>query len=208
MALEATHVRFALDLAKKYGVLDIQKYLAGTVYPDSRYATSLERKITHPDQVLNSGFTQPDDFIKGWAVHLLCDKIQAEITKEQLPELFELEMGQGKPQWIHRTALKILQDIQDASHDIIGYLPLLDYAETPKGEDRDAVLRYNHDLQEIYKHPADMGIHSYTRMWRLFGLTEELEKKVVDQADKYRQDKKATDFIDSVYGLMLARANE
>lgn len=41
MALEATHLRFALDLLPKLEVKDINDYLAGSIYPDSRYTTGI-----------------------------------------------------------------------------------------------------------------------------------------------------------------------
>lgn len=47
MSLGATHIRFALDLRDRYQVQDIEKYLSGTIYSDSRYVTKIDRNLTH-----------------------------------------------------------------------------------------------------------------------------------------------------------------
>ena len=49
MALEATHMRFALDLKNKYQVRNIKKYIVGTIYPDSRYLSGIDRTLTHSE---------------------------------------------------------------------------------------------------------------------------------------------------------------
>ena len=207
MALEATHIRFALDLKDKNKVSDIKKYLSGTVYPDSRYVSEIDRHLTHPEDFMDEGFIKNDDFRKGWAVHLLCDKIQVQITRDKLPEIFELETGQGSPRWIHHTALKILQDIDDVQKfDIKKYLPDLDYVEAPNGEDPKIVLRYNQIFQNMYKDPAKTNIDSCYEMWKLFGIGDELATKVKLQAEAYSKDKRIMDFIGQIYNLMLGRA--
>ena len=57
MGLEATHIRFALDLKEDLDAKDLNKYLSGAIYPDSRHVTKLERKVTHNfDLVVNKDF--------------------------------------------------------------------------------------------------------------------------------------------------------
>jgi hypothetical protein len=41
MALEASHIRFALDLKEKFKVNNVQKYVYGTTYPDTRVLTRM-----------------------------------------------------------------------------------------------------------------------------------------------------------------------
>lgn len=209
MALEASHIRFALDLAEKNQVKDVKKYVSGTIYPDSRYVTEIDRHLTHPADFMNEAFIKNDDFRKGWAMHLLCDNIQYEVSKEKLPEIFELPEGQGGERWIHHTALKILQDIKDVQkYDIKKYLPFLDYVETPNGEDSGIVLKYNQIFQNMYTDPGKVTIDSCYEMWKLFGIGDELALKVKLQAEAYSKDKKVMDFIDQVYELMLERAKQ
>ena len=53
MALEATHIRFAFDLKDVYDVSDIDAFVSGSIYPDSRYVTGIDRLATHPEGYLN-----------------------------------------------------------------------------------------------------------------------------------------------------------
>lgn len=82
MSLEATHIRFALDLKDEYKIKDIKKYISGTVYPDSRYITGIDRNLTHYNDILKPEFAK-DDFKKGWQVHQICGMIR--IMKKQKP---------------------------------------------------------------------------------------------------------------------------
>ena len=79
MALEATHIRYALDNKDRFDVSDETKYVSGTVYPDSRYPTGIARTLTHDDSQMQKNFWSNDDFRKGWAAHLLYDKIQQSV---------------------------------------------------------------------------------------------------------------------------------
>ena len=68
MALEATHIRFALDLKDKYQVKDLEKYISGTIYPDSRYVSEIGRELTHPKDYLDWDIFAVDDFKKGFEI--------------------------------------------------------------------------------------------------------------------------------------------
>ena len=209
MALIATHIRFALDLKDKYQVSDLGKYVSGTIYPDSRYVTGVERKITHP-QGYELELVKKDDFRKGWGVHLLCDKVQKEITKEKFPEIFiqaGADQGQGSDLWIRLTTLKIIQDIDDVSkYDIVKYLPLLDYIEAANGEDRAKLLEYNKIFQGMYVNPSTDSIQSQYGMWKAFGIGEEMARKVKIQAEKYKADNGVTSLVHEIYSEMLRRS--
>lgn len=108
MALEGTHMRFALDIRDKLGVGDIDAYVSGSVYPDSRYITGIDRFATHPLDYRTDPMFQKTDFNKGWFAHLLCDDIQQSVVYTVLPHITE---GDKNETWIQRTAIKILQDI-------------------------------------------------------------------------------------------------
>lgn len=206
MALEASHIRFALDLKNKYQVSDIGKYLSGTIYPDSRYVTKIDRHLTHSADFMDENFIQGSDFRKGWSVHLLCDRIQYDITTEKLPELSDA--GQGSDGWVRRTALKILQDMDDIKKfDIKNQLQYLECVETPNGEDSQKVLEYNRIFSNMYKNPEKISFESYYQMWRLFGIGDELSAKVKQQAQEYSKDEKIGDFIEHIYDNMLLKVN-
>ncbi|MEK7102418.1 MAG: hypothetical protein AAB912_02170, partial [Patescibacteria group bacterium] len=104
MPLEATHIKFALDVQDKYSVQDVGKYLSGTIYPDSRYVTKIDRALTHGDYLLSPDFAI-DDFKRGWATHFVCDKLFNKITDKNFPEYFneQTRAGSETEWWINKT---------------------------------------------------------------------------------------------------------
>ena len=52
MSLQITHIRFALDLHKELNITSLDQYISGTIYPDSRYMTGIDRSLTHSDTLL------------------------------------------------------------------------------------------------------------------------------------------------------------
>ena len=107
MALEATHIRFALDVKDEYNISSLEKYLSGTIYPDSRYITCSDRDLTHSDGLLSLDFAK-DDFRKGWYIHLVCDKVQAIVKEES-----RVSSSNKTDDWVLSTAIKNIQDIKD-----------------------------------------------------------------------------------------------
>lgn len=207
MALEATHIRFALDLKEKYKILDFKKYVSGTIYPDSRYVTGIDRILTHPKDYLNWNFETISDFKKGWFVHLLTDKIQWLVTKEKIPQAFEGEIGQGSEVWIKHTALKVLQDINDLGrYDIKEYFSYFDYVENLNGEDIEKVKQYNQIFPKMYALPEKVNIDSYCQMWKLFGVGDELVLRIKRQAEEYSEDRFFMEKMLEIYPEMLKRA--
>lgn len=161
MALEATHMRFALDLAEKYRVKDIERYISGSIYPDSRYATKVDRAATHPKDFMDWDVTELDDFKKGWMVHLLADEVQAETMRNLLPKVCEGTREHGGERWIRRTAIKILQDVDDAKKfDIKKYLPYLDHVEMPNGENTETMRKYSTIFQDMYTDSEGVTINT------------------------------------------------
>lgn len=206
MALEATHMRFALDLKDKYQVKDLNKYISGAIYPDSRYITKIDRKLTHPIDYMDWDILSLDDFKKGWFTHLLCDKVSWQVIKVNRPEIFEGETGPGSPVWIRHTALKVLQDMNDAQRfDISACLPCLDYVENPNGEDLAQLKQYNHKFQEVYKFPDELKIGPPISSMP-FDISGELIAKVAQQAMDYKEDESIMDLMTNIYDEMLNRA--
>ncbi len=140
MALEVTHIRFALDIIERYQVTSLREYLSGTIYPDSRYVTGINRNLTHNGDVLDKSFSQ-SDFTSGWQVHCVCDEIQRSVHQELFPELHIFE---GPKRSIYLTALKLFQDMSDAREiNLEKYLPCLDYSYNANGEDIEYIKKYN-----------------------------------------------------------------
>lgn len=206
MALEGTHLRFALDLKEAYGVQDVQRYLSGTIYPDSRYVTKLERTLTHPRDYLEWDVLAIDDFRRGWFVHLLCDATQKTIMQELLPLAFEGDQSQGGEVWVRHTALKVLQDLEDVrSFNILSTFPLLAHVENPNGENLEELKRYNQIFPKMYAVPELTTFKSSEPMWTTFGMRQELVEKVERQTSAYAEDPIVMAGVKRIYPEMLVR---
>jgi hypothetical protein len=105
MALPATHLRFAADLTDQLVVSDWSAHLSGTLYPDSRWVTGVDRHQTHDARFLDPAFAT-DDFSLGWHIHCVCDQIQGDIHAEILGDLESLTPD---ARWVRMSAAKIIQ---------------------------------------------------------------------------------------------------
>ena len=211
MALEATHIRFALDTQDLFEVKDLDRYISGTIYPDSRYPTGIDRMLTHDDSQMAKNFWEGDDFRKGWAVHLLYDKIQfavhadwfGNLLKENKPEMT------GEEDWIVRTALKILQDIDDLHQfDIKQHLGALNYVETPNGEDENKVREYNQLFINIYHRAPNVSVEDLEQMWIDWSIPTEIASKMRGKAHEIQKDERLMKLVAKIYNETLVRKDE
>lgn len=187
MALLGTHIKFALDVKDDFDVKNLDKYISGTIYPDSRYITKIDRKITHCKDVYDKNFFGKDDFRKGWMAHMIYDRIQADVFKEIFPELFE-KFGDEKiylspENWAIRTGLKILQDLDDIlKFPIKKYLKHLEYIETPNREKKEVMKKYNEIIIDTYI--KDEVLHQDSiNLWIRFGVREELIELIKEKTE-------------------------
>lgn len=209
MALEGTHIRIALDLKDKYQVRDLNKYIVGTVYPDSRYVTGIARSLSHPTDYINWNMKEIDDFKKGWHLHLLSDEIQLALIRKAIPEVFDKEIKQNSDEWVKLTAIKLLQDIDDVQKiDIVQYLPFLKYAVNPNGENIGEIKRYNQIFPRMYTDPMHVNIDSYSEMLNEFRVGDEIAQKVKNQAWEYIETDQVAELVKNLYAKMLDGLNK
>ena len=202
MALEGTHIRFALDLKNKFQVKDLYKYIAGTVYPDSRYVTKIDRNITHDKNLLINNFYQNNDFKKGWFVHLVCDQVQSTILKQTFPDIVKNDKMSSR-EWVLKTSLKIIQDIYDVKQfPIKDYLKYLKYAETLNGENIKKLKIYNKIFIDMYQKDK-LEIQDSIDMWDKFGIDKKLITQLTKITNQMNSDKKIIDKIPLLYPKML-----
>lgn len=210
MALEATHIKFALDIKEHYQVENLFHYLSGTIYPDSRYITKIDRRLCHNDGVLSSNFAYTD-FKKGWAVHYLCDLVQNKAMDLLVPEVLKVEGTDtwGTPWWIHKTAIKNIMDINIFTQfDIQPYLPMLDYVETPHDEPVEQIKKYNKIIQNLYKDKREITIEDIQQMWIDLGIGEEMALKVVEKTKEFMAERNIIEKINDLYKQMLRLSKE
>lgn len=188
MSLEATHLRFSLAIKDDLGGVDMEKYVAGTIYPDSRYMSGIERTLTHSLDYFQ-GRKNLTDFEKGWLSHIIGDKVFKGVMEEKFPDLVLSEDFEQR--WAIITAIKIVQDIRDfASFDIQLIIDLLDYYEIHFHEDERLVIRYNNIIRDMYKGKEKLTVEDCLGMWKKLGMNEKetifLKKRLVELYDDER----------------------
>lgn len=203
MSLEGTHIRFALDLQKEYKIEDINKYIAGSIYPDSRYVSGINRESTHHDKYILPEFAT-DDFKKGWRSHQICDRAFNLARKKLFPDLFPPNYDfYAIEDWIIITAMKIIQDMNDIQlFDIKIYLPCLGYAFNPNNENIEIIKKYNHIMIDLYSGDA-ISVENYINMWLALGPEAVLCNKVRAKTEEYLQNPEIVIRIKSIYQEML-----
>jgi hypothetical protein len=72
MAFAVTHIRYAVDTSRDQNIKDWDAYISGALYPDSRYVTGVDRRLTHRLENMPPR-KKWDDFHRGWAAHIICD---------------------------------------------------------------------------------------------------------------------------------------
>jgi len=205
MALPGTHIRFALDLQDVLVISDLDAYISGTLYPDSRYFKKIDRELTHPKELI-ADFLRADDFKKGWAVHLICDRLQREIVSEHQPSIFDKDYDH---EFVYFTACKILQDMCDTREfDIARHVSSMNIVQAPNEESVEQLEKYYGGIRRIY---SSGGIMTVDRLLGIFNSTSEFEefvKKIRIQCSEYEKSDGATRMFDMIYPEMLARARK
>ena len=205
MALEATHIRFALDLKDVYKVKDLGKYLSGTIYPDSRYVTGIDRTLTHNDEILKADFAS-DDFKKGWQLHHICDIIQNKLREKFLPEL---HLTHSKlfhtREWYLATAAKIIQDQFDMQlFDLHSQLSLLEYVQNPNNEDIETIQKYNQFVVNLYKGKDTVSFEDHFVFWSNLGISKKHLKGIENKTRKAYKNPDLVKRIHGIYDQMLS----
>lgn len=207
MSLEATHIRFAVDQKDKYQVKDLGLYILGSIYPDSRYISKIDRKLTHNEQVLSDIFLT-DDFRKGWQSHCIFDSEYSKTVKKLFPELF-VDIGVSDD-WTVSTAIKIVADIFDMhSFDIQSHLSCLDDVRNPNNEDIDKICQYNQLIKNVYKGKTCCTIEDYVVMLDEFGIDPIISEKTIIKAREFFNDAdisiKIKNLYDSITDNLVSR---
>ena len=201
MALPATHIRFALDLVDHLPVGSRQAYLAGTLYPDTRWLTGLGREATHAEIHLQPRFAT-SDFRWGWHVHCRCDQIQATLMEQYFLELTEFD---DERRWVYMSALKMIQDSDDrGAVDMTRETASLTPVETPHNEDPDRIKAYYDGVREIYAGKSQMPPENYRRLWRMVGLAPERLDAIMQDMARIIADSAKVERIRGLFPRMCA----
>jgi len=208
MATVATHIKFALDIKDKYEIQDISKYLSGTVYPDSRYFSKINRELTHGNYLLSPEFAI-NDFKKGWAVHFLCDKAGNIVIDRELPELFinlDKDTSWGTEHWLVKKAINVVQTIELMKKfgvEIRAHLPMLNYVENPNNEPIEMVKLYNQTNQRFYN-KKEIIVDDFKQLWLDFAVSKEVVDKIILKAKELAKDLNLMKKINGLYKEMIS----
>lgn len=209
MACQATHIKFALDLQNKYNIQDLNKFLSGVSYPDSRYVTNIGREMTHD---LSRVVLPKNDFEKGWHNHLVCDLTQKDSINSLLPDDFNdvhRQNTHGSDLWIKRTVVKIIQEIEIyQTFDVQPYLSALDYVENHNGEDIGLLEKSNKIIQDIYGNKKNITLNDMLDLNRALGFSEELLEQIKKETEKIMADSRLVSIIQSLYPEMIELAEK
>jgi len=202
MSLEATHIRFAVDQKDKYNIKDLGLYILGSIYPDSRYISKIDRKLTHNKHALSDSFLT-DDFKKGWQSHCIFDNEYSKMVKELFPELF-VNISDAD-EWIISTAIKIVADIFDMrSFNIQSFLPYLDDTRNPNNEDIDKIHQYNQLIKNAYEDNVSLTVDDYVVILKEFGIDPVISEKTIIKAGEFFNNKDISAKIKNLYGFISA----
>jgi hypothetical protein len=198
MAMEATHVRFARDLAPRLSVTDRTTYYSGAVYPDSRYVTGIPRMATHGEGCPRDPFAPGlSDFEKGWATHLLYDE-RAALEKRTALTIIPNEFRDDD--WAFATAVKLIEDMESIRQlgDEIGLIRFVTTTICPLRENPDTMESYYQDLRKAYETQAD-GIDGYAAFSIKIGIAPARVERMIGLAKAFAADPNTVSAIHSIY---------
>lgn len=203
MPLQASHLKFALDLKDYFKPDDVSLYLAGAIYPDSRYVSGIDRKATHNYDFWLAKFWQGDDFKKGWASHTVCDKAYTKGIRKIFPAWNDFAEG-----WvvIENTAVKIIGDmISLKGLNIKGKLDIIGSMPSPNNESKEKMVEHLQVIGRCYQNGDKAAIDDYAEIMERY-LGNEIGKKIIVQAKIFAADKKISAEIEKFFseGIKIA----
>ncbi|HAL49895.1 MAG: hypothetical protein UU40_C0005G0013 [Candidatus Uhrbacteria bacterium GW2011_GWD2_41_121] len=166
MAMQATHVRFAIEFEKELGVLDRAEYLSGVMYSDSRYTSGIDRHLTHDSSLKITYALVGSDFEKGWKIHVLYDMLE----HDYIFGLFNItaKLVAFSDYWIKISAAKFIEDLE--SFKLLKESKIIESispTSTPNNEDPSKLSKW-YDLQRSVYCSEIPSIESYKPMMDWF----------------------------------------
>jgi len=203
MALIMTHIRFALDMAKQFNIACLEHYISGTVYPDSRWVSGIERELTHDIRFQSPDFPT-DDFTRGWQVHCICDQVQTVCFENHFPELQALPR---EDRWIRMSAVKLLQDMYDLqAFDFNQQASALSHIRNPNGEEITLVKSFYNIILKTYRDGQVPAPEQYRQLWLDVGLAGSLADRIIQELDDLLLNPESCRLIESSFDEMIVAA--
>lgn len=208
MAMQATHVKFALDIMDLLGVEDQREYLAGTMYPDSRYISKIDRKKTHDYSVDFHDLLTGSDFEKGWKVHVIYDKMQS----VELRLLFNITgptpmMSNG---WLQVSAAKFFENMHicEVLGDDLRLLIDDHLHHCPNGECESAIIEWYKVNDAVYEQGGSKLEH-YKPIFDYYkDSAPEISEGILREYYRQKEDAELIATILKIYDKVLKKTYE
>lgn len=208
MALQATHIRFALAIKPHFEIDDISAYCSGAAYPDTRYVTGIARELTHGPGSPQDPFADDlTDFERGWASHLLYDRLEgAEMRTLIPPHLGVVE--QQVAAWIEMTAMKVVEDMTSVRllGKNISHLFELVVDVAPRGEDTDRIQKYFSFAAELYG--TQCTLEDYMVWARNFGASDAIISALQNRTAQILADSESLRKIIGIFDAAVQKTHE
>ncbi len=201
--MELTHVRFARDLKERLSIEDESAYYAGTIYPDSRYMTRIDRNLTHAgigsQDPFAAGLT---DFEKGWATHLLYDHY-AHPLYVQLSPWPEEKTQPGNQVWQFISAAKVVEDMQSyqAMNGDVAMILDIDFLERPNNEDPAVMQAYARIQRTLYQQQP--ATDHYLAFWLALSSNRQVIDGVMNHVKEMLRNDDHQERIRRIYSHVL-----
>ncbi|MCX6744275.1 MAG: hypothetical protein NTX82_01990 [Candidatus Parcubacteria bacterium] len=180
MSFQASHLNFAQKVIAIIKPQDLTRYFSGTLYPDSRYITKVDRAKTHtnvriePKKILNL----TDDFDKGWQVHLWYDKLALHhLDQIALGRPYQPEDMYNPEIWIQVTGAKLVEDLfwwQNIDWPQI--IPYLKFTKNPYNEDKQILNDWYQHFIDFY--PRKPDLEAYREQAAFMGIAPEKIERI------------------------------
>ncbi|NQV89379.1 MAG: hypothetical protein HQ488_03605 [Parcubacteria group bacterium] len=203
MAMELTHVRFAHDLKDRLDVKDLSAYYAGSIYPDSRYLTGIARNKTHGESSPHDPFVEGlSDFEKGWATHLLYDRL-GHICYFNLSPYDKSEGVQGNHVWQYLSAQKVVEDMFGYDLEPLAVDAILNirFLECPNAETAEQMEKYLSIQKRLYKQKPTFD--DYKIFWNTLSINRDVCEPLFKFVKSIFQDDVMVDQIKNIYPSIL-----
>ena len=202
MALPATHLRIAEGLADSFSIASKQQYLSGTLYPDSRWLTGVDRQSSHSQACSQSDFIT-DDFTLGWHIHCSSDLIQTALFYDHFPAIANLD---ADAQWLQLSVFKMLQDREDMmAFDLDTALSKLTHVRSPNGEDPQKVQEYLDLVRNTYHGKKRLDMEEYYNLWIGVGLAPEVAAAIMTETRRKAEDQKLIEQLKAICPKITTR---
>lgn len=209
MSFQATHLKFALDVKDIVKAKNLTLYFSGTLYPDSRYLTKIDRKITHTRFEPKEIPRLTDDFVKGWQVHLWYDKLALPyLDLIGLGKKFDPNLDRKNFEvWTKVTAVKLVEDFYYWQHNPWSkILPYLQFTKDPNNEDVNILKSWYHYFASFYAMTPNFS--DYTVQAKFMNIPDNLANQTQQNAEEILLDKVKAKKAQKIMGLVKKEFNE